>query len=98
MRQPKRTASRLLSALLGLIMLLSLLPTVALAAERVPEELKAMKVSSDIEEIAQFRHPVETLTFKETTGKPVKFDGERRWVRWNETANRWESYCRPTTP
>ena len=36
MRQPKRTASRLLSALLGLIMLLSLLPTVALAAERVP--------------------------------------------------------------
>ncbi len=98
MRQPKRTASRLLSALLGLIMLLSLLPTVALAAERVPEELKAMKVSSDIEEIAQFRHPVETPTFKETTGKPVKFDGERRWVRWNETANRWESYCWPTTP
>ena len=96
MRQPKRTASRLLSALLGLIMLLSLLPTVALAAERVPEELKAMKVSSDIEEIAQFRHPVETSTFKETTGKPVKFDGERRWVRWNETANRWESYTERT--
>ena len=96
MRQPKRTASRLLSALLGLIMLLSLLPTVTLAAERVPEELKAMKVSSDIEEIAQFRHPVETSTFKETTGKPVKFDGERRWVRWNETANRWESYTERT--
>ena len=96
MRQPKPTASRLLSALLGLIMLLSLLPTVALAAERVPEELKAMKVSSDIEEIAQFRHPVETSTFKETTGKPVKFDGERRWVRWNETANRWESYTERT--
>lgn len=96
MRQPKRTASRLLSALLGLIMLLSLLPTVALAAERVPEELKAMKVSSDIEEIAQFRHPVETSTFKETTGKPVKFNGERRWVRWNETANKWESYTERT--
>ena len=96
MRQPKRTASRLLSALLGLIMLLSLLPTVALAAERVPEELKAMKVTSNIEEIAQFRHPVQTPTFKETTGKPVKFDGERRWVRWNETANRWESYTERT--
>ena len=50
MRQPKRTASRLLSALLGLIMLLSLLPTVALAAERVPEELKAMKVSSGVKD------------------------------------------------
>ena len=47
MTQPKRTASRLLSALLGLIMLLSLLPTVTLAAERVPEELKAIKVTSD---------------------------------------------------
>lgn len=88
MRQPKRTASRLLSALLGLIMLLSLLPTVALAAERVPEELKAMKVSSDIEEIAQFRHPVETSTFKETTGKPVKFQTDPEWWRYNETTGK----------
>ena len=45
MTQPKRTGSRLLSALLGLIMLLSLLPTVTLAAERVPEELKAITVT-----------------------------------------------------
>lgn len=98
MRQPKRTASRLLSALLGLIMLLSLLPTVALAAERVPEELKAIKVSSGVKDEVNFRDLVWNPSFRETTGKSVKFDGERRWVRWNETANRWESYCRPTTP
>ena len=96
MRQPKRTASRLLSALLGLIMLLSLLPTVALAAERVPEELKAMKVSSDIEEIAQFRHPVETPTFKETTGKPVKFQTDPEWWRYNETTGKYERYTGKT--
>ena len=96
MRQPKRTASRLLSALLGLIMLLSLLPTVALAAERVPEELKAMKVSSDIEEIAQFRHPVETSTFKETTGKPVKFQTDPEWWRYNETTGKYERYTGKT--
>lgn len=96
MRQPKRTASRLLSALLGLIMLLSLLPTVALAAERVPEELKAMKVSSDIEEIAQFRHPVETPTFKETTGKPVKFQMDPEWWRYNETTGKYERYTGKT--
>ena len=96
MTQPKRTASRLLSALLGLIMLLSLLPTVTLAAERVPEELKAMKVTSDIEEIAQFRHPVETPTFKETTGKPVKFKTDPEWWRYNETTGKYERYTGKT--
>ena len=96
MTQPKRTASRLLSALLGLIMLLSLLPTVALAAERVPEELKAIKVNSNIEEIAQFRHPVRNPTFEETTGKPVKFQSERKWVRLNEATNAWEDYTGTT--
>ncbi len=96
MRQPKRTASRLLSALLGLIMLLSLLPTVALAAERVPEELKAIKVTSDIEEIAQFRHPVETPTFEETTGKPVKFKTDPEWWRYNETTGKYERYTGKT--
>ena len=96
MRQPKRTASRLLSALLGLIMLLSLLPTVALAAERVPEELKAMKVRSGVKDEVNFRDLVWNPSFRETTGKPVKFDGERRWVRWNETANKWESYTERT--
>ena len=93
MTQPKRTASRLLSALLGLIMLLSLLPTVALAAERVPEELKAMEVTSyNVKDMMYFRYLVWDPSFRETTGKPVKFEGERRWVRWNETANKWESY------
>ena len=96
MTQPKRTASRLLSALLGLIMLLSLLPTVTLAAERVPEELKAMKVTSDIEEIAQFRHPVETPTFEETTGKPVKFKTDPEWWRYNETTGKYERYTGKT--
>ena len=96
MRQPKRTASRHLSALLGLIMLLSLLPTVTLAAERVPEELKVMKVSSGVKDEVNFRDLVWNPSFRETTGKPVKFDGERRWVRWNETANRWESYTERT--
>ena len=96
MRQPKRTASRLLSALLGLIMLLSLLPTVTLAAERVPEELKAMKVSSGVKDEVNFRDLVWNPPFRETTGKPVKFNGERRWVRWNETANKWESYTERT--
>ena len=96
MTQPKRTASRLLSALLGLIMLLSLLPTVALAAERVPEELKAIKVTSDIEEIAQFRHPVETPTFEETTGKPVKFKTDPEWWRYNETTGKYERYTEKT--
>ena len=96
MRQPKRTASRLLSALLGLIMLLSLLPTVTLAAERVPEELKAIKVTSDIEEIAQFRHPVKTPTFKETTGKPVKFKTDPEWWRYNETTGKYERYTGKT--
>lgn len=96
MRQPKRTASRLLSALLGLIMLLSLLPTVALAAERTPEELKAIKVTSDIEEIAQFRHPVETPTFEETTGKPVKFKTDPEWWRYNETTGKYERYTEKT--
>ena len=96
MTQPKRTASRLLSALLGLIMLLSLLPAVTLAAERVPEELKAMKVTSDIEEIAQFRHPVETPTFKETTGKPVKFKTDPEWWRYNETTGKYERYTGKT--
>ena len=96
MTQPKRTASRLLSALLGLIMLLSLLPTVTLAAERVPEELKAIKVTSDIEEIAQFRHPVETPTFEETTGKPVKFQTDPEWWRCNETTGKWERYTEKT--
>ena len=96
MTQPKRTASRLLSALLGLIMLLSLLPTVALAAERVPEELKAIKVTSDIEEIAQFRHPVETPTFEETTGKPVKFKTDPEWWRYNETTGKYERYTGKT--
>ena len=93
MTQPKRTASRLLSALLGLIMLLSLLPTVTLAAERVPEELKAMEVTSyNVKDMMYFRYLVWDPSFRETTGKPVKFEGERRWVRWNETANKWESY------
>ena len=96
MTQPKRTGSRLLSALLGLIMLLSLLPTVTLAAERVPEELKAIKVTSDIEEIAQFRHPVETPTFKETTGKPVKFKTDPEWWRYNETTGKYERYTGKT--
>ena len=96
MTQPKRTASRLLSALLGLIMLLSLLPTVTLAAERVPEELKAIKVTSDIEEIAQFRHPVETPTFEETTGKPVKFKTDPEWWRYNETTGKYERYTGKT--
>ena len=96
MTQPKRTASRLLSALLGLIMLLSLLPTVTLAAERVPEEIKAIKVTSDIEEIAQFRHPVETPTFKETTGKPVKFQTDPEWWRYNETTGKYERYTGKT--
>ena len=96
MRQPKRTASRLLSALLGLIMLLSLLPTVALAAERVPEELKAIKVTSNIKEIAQFRHPVETPTFEETTGKPVKFKTDPEWWRYNETTGKYERYTGKT--
>ncbi len=96
MTQPKRTASRLLSALLGLIMLLSLLPTVTLAAERVPEELKAIKVTSDIEEIAQFRHPVETPTFRETTGKPVKFKTDPEWWRYNETTGKYERYTGKT--
>ena len=96
MRQPKRTASRLLSALLGLIMLLSLLPTVALAAERVPEELKAIIVTSDIEVIAQFRHPVETPTFEETTGKPVKFKTDPEWWRYNETTGKYERYTGKT--
>ena len=96
MRQPKRTASRLLSALLGLIMLLSLLPTVALAAERVPEELKAMKVSSGVKDEVNFRDLVWNPSFRETTGKSVKFDGERRWVRKNETTNKWEDYTEKT--
>ena len=96
MTQPKRTASRLLSALLGLIMLLSLLPTVTLAAERVPEELKAITVTSDIEKIAQFRHPVETPTFKETTGKPVKFKTDPEWWRYNETTGKYERYTEKT--
>ena len=96
MTQPKRTGSRLLSALLGLIMLLSLLPTVTLAAERVPEELKAIKVTSDIEEIAQFRHPVETPTFEETTGKPVKFKTDPEWWRYNETTGKYERYTGKT--
>ncbi len=96
MTQPKRTASRLLSALLGLIMLLSLLPTVTLAAERVPEELKAIKVTSNIEEIAQFRHPVETPTFEETTGKPVKFKTDPEWWRYNETTGKYERYTGKT--
>ena len=96
MTQPKRTASRLLSALLGLIMLLSLLPTVTLAAERTPEELKAIKVTSNIEEIAQFRHPVQMPTFKETTGKPVKFQSNRKWVRLNEATGAWEDYTEKT--
>ena len=96
MRQPKRTASRLLSALLGLIMLLSLLPTVALAAERVPEELKAITVTSDIEKIAQFRHLVETPTFEETTGKPVKFQTDPEWWRYNETTGKYERYTGKT--
>ena len=96
MRQPKRTASRLLSALLGLIMLLSLLPTVALAAVRVPEELKAMKVSSGVKDEVNFRDLVWNPPFREVNDKPVKFNGERRWVRWNETANRWESYIEKT--
>ena len=96
MTQPKRTGSRLLSALLGLIMLLSLLPTVALAAERTPKELKAMEVTSNIEEILYFRNLVRNPPFREINGKPVKFDGERRWVRWNETANKWESYTKST--
>ena len=77
-------------------MLLSLLPTVTLAAERVPEELKAMKVTSDIEKIAQFRHPVETPTFKETTGKPVKFQTDPEWWRCNETTGKWERYTGKT--
>ena len=96
MRQPKRTASRLLSALLGLIMLLSLLPTVTLAAERVPEELKAMKVSSGVKDEVNFRDLVWNPPFREVNDKPVKFNGERRWVRWNETANKWESYTEGT--
>ena len=96
MRQPKRTASRLLSTLLGLIMLLSLLPTVALAAERVPEELKAMKVSSGVKDEVNFRDLVWNPPFREVNDKPVKFNGERRWVRWNETANKWESYTEGT--
>ena len=96
MTQPKRTASRLLSALLGLIMLLSLLPTVTLAAERVPEELKAITVTSDIEEIAQFRHPVETPTFEEATGKPVKFKTDPEWWRYNETTGKYERYTGKT--
>ena len=96
MTQPKRTGSRLLSALLGLIMLLSLLPTVALAAERTYEELKAITVTSDIEKIAQFRHPVETPTFKETTGKPVKFKTDPEWWRYNETTGKYERYTGKT--
>ena len=96
MTQPKRTASRLLSALLGLIMLLSLLPTVALAAERVPEELKAMKISSGVKDEVNFRDLVWNPPFREIHDKPVRFDGERRWVRWNETANKWESYTEGT--
>lgn len=96
MRQPKRTASRLLSALLGLIMLLSLLPTVTLAVERVPEELKAMKVSSGVKDEVNFRDLVWNPSFREVNDKPVKFNGERRWVRWNETANKWESYTERT--
>ena len=96
MTQPKRTASRLLSALLGLIMLLSLLPTVTLAAERVPEELKAMKISSGVKDEVNFRDLVWNPPFREVNDKPVRFDGERRWVRWNETANKWESYTEGT--
>ena len=96
MRQPKRTASRLLSALLGLIMLLSLLPTVALAAERMPEEIKAMEVSSGVKDEVNFRDLVWNPSFREINNKPVKFNGERRWVRWNETANKWESYTERT--
>ena len=96
MTQPKRTASRLLSALLGLIMLLSLLPTVALAAERVPEELKAMEISSGVKDEVNFRDLVWNPSFREINDKPVRFDGERRWVRWNETANKWEHYTEKT--
>ena len=96
MRQPKRTASRLLSALLGLIMLLSLLPTVALAAERVPEELKVMEISSGVKDEVNFRDLVWNPSFREIHNKPVRFDGERRWVRWNETANKWEHYTEET--
>ena len=96
MRQPKRTASRLLSALLGLIMLLSLLPTVALAAERVPEEIKAMEIASGVKDEVNFRDLVWNPPFREIHDKPVKFNGERRWVRWNETANKWESYTERT--
>ena len=96
MTQPKRTASRLLSALLGLIILLSLLPTVTLAAERVPEELKAMEISSGVKDEVNFRDSVWNPSFSETTGKPVKFDGERRWVRKNETTNKWEHYTEKT--
>ena len=97
MTQPKRTASRLLSALLGLIMLLSLLPTVTLAAERVPEELKAITVTSyNVKDMMYFRHLVWDPSFRETTGKPVKFEGERRWVRKNETTNKWEDYTEKT--
>ena len=77
-------------------MLLSLLPTVALAAERVPEELKAMKVSSGVKDEVNFRDLVWNPPFREVNDKPVKFNGERRWVRWNETANKWESYTEGT--
>ena len=96
MTQPKRTGGRLLSALLGLIMLLSLLPTVALAAECVPEELKAMEISSGVKDEVNFRDLVWNPSFREINGKPVRFDGERRWVRWNETANKWEHYTEKT--
>ena len=96
MTQPKRTGSRLLSALLGLIMLLSLLPTVTLAAERVPEELKAMEISSGVKDEVNFRDLVWNPSFREIHDKPVRFDGERRWVRWNETANKWEHYTEET--
>ena len=96
MTQPKRTGSRLLSALLGLIMLLSLLPTVALAAERVPEELKAMEISSGVKDEVNFRDLVWNPSFREINGKPVKFNGERRWVRKNETTNKWEHYTEKT--
>lgn len=97
MRQPKRTASRLLSALLGLIMLLSLLPTVALAAERVPEELKAITVTSyNVKDMMYFRHLVWDPSFRETTGKPVKFKTDPEWWRYNETTGKYERYTGKT--
>ena len=55
-----------------------------------------MEISSGVKDEVNFRDLVWNPSFREIHDKPVRFDGERRWVRWNETANKWEHYTEKT--